>query len=175
MPAVTTPVVPERIAWAVEQLDLRPGDHVLEIGGGNGVAASLVCERLTSGRLVMIDRSATATARAVRRNADHVASGRLEVVTTDLASLDVPAGSFDAAFCVDVNVFWTTSAAPELAVLARALRPRGSIAVLYGAAGPTGPDRVIEAVSAAMRAAGFAPRALIGDRGFGVVGRPAIS
>ena len=38
--------VPDRVAWAVDQLDLRPDARVLEIGGGPGAAAELVCRRL---------------------------------------------------------------------------------------------------------------------------------
>ncbi len=47
-----------RLQAVVEQLDIRPGDRVLEIGCGHGVAATLICERLESGRLRRFDRSA---------------------------------------------------------------------------------------------------------------------
>jgi trans-aconitate methyltransferase len=36
---------------------VRPGERLLEIGCGSGVAAALVCARLDDGRLLAIDRS----------------------------------------------------------------------------------------------------------------------
>ncbi|GAA4692840.1 class I SAM-dependent methyltransferase [Pseudonocardia yuanmonensis] len=145
--------VPERVAWAVDLLDPRAGERILEVGPGPGVAADLVCRR--GARLLAVDRSAVATDRTLRRNADHVAAGLLEVRTAELAALDLPPGSFDAAFSVNVNVFWTRSADRELAVLRDALRPGGRLHVCFGPAGPQPPARITAAVGGALRAAGF--------------------
>ena len=47
----------ERLRHIVERMKIQPGDVVLEIGCGHGVAASYICERLRSGRLLAVDRS----------------------------------------------------------------------------------------------------------------------
>jgi len=65
--------VPERVRWAVVQLSPGPDEQLLEIGCGPGVAVVLICERLAGGRIVAIDRSATAISRATQRNAEHIA------------------------------------------------------------------------------------------------------
>jgi trans-aconitate methyltransferase len=66
----------ERFVWAVDTLALDPADRVLEVGCGHGVAVSLVCERLTSGRITAIDRSNKMIEMAAHRNREHAARGR---------------------------------------------------------------------------------------------------
>ncbi len=124
--------VPARVAWAVALLDVQPDDEILEIGCGPGIAVSLVCDRLTTGTLTAIDRSPTAIERTRARNQEHIASRRVKLVHVDLGGLDVPPGQFDKAFAVNVNVFWTTTAEPECAVLENALRPGGTLWLVYG-------------------------------------------
>jgi SAM-dependent methyltransferase len=128
--------VPVRVAWAVELVDPSPGDRILEIGCGPGVAAGLVADRLDGGRLVAIDRSATAVERTRVRNAEHVRAGRVVVHQVELAGFGGFGGFFDKAFAVNVNVFWTGEADPECGVLARVLRPGGVVHLVYG--GPPG-------------------------------------
>jgi ubiquinone/menaquinone biosynthesis C-methylase UbiE len=94
-----------RLAAVVDQLGIRPGDRVLEIGCGHGVAATLVCERLDGGRLTAVDRSATMIAAAERRNAAHVRSGRAEFLVRRLEDLDLGDRRFDVVFAVRVRLF----------------------------------------------------------------------
>ena len=140
--------------WAAELLAPQPRERLLEIGCGNGVAAQLLCPTLSGGDMLAIDRSATAVSRTIRRCTDFVADGRLRVEQSDLSELRVDTASFDAALAINVNVFWTTSAERELAVLRGALRPEGRLVLVYGQ-GPGSVDDRQAKISQHLRAAHF--------------------
>lgn len=159
--------VPARIAWAVDLLDVCPGDEILEFGCGPGVSVALVCERLGDGggRITAIDRSATAIERTRARIADHVAAGRVVLRQVDLAGFDGGEETFDKAFAVNVNVFWTGPAEPECAALRRVLRPGGLARLVYGD-GPPGQTRdVAPTVAAALDRHGFTTEIIRSPRG----------
>ncbi|MFC0531907.1 SAM-dependent methyltransferase [Phytohabitans kaempferiae] len=150
--------VPERLRWAVETLDPAPGDHVLEIGCGPGVAADLVCQRLDGGgRLLAIDRSPVAIERATRRNAEHVAAGRVRFAQTALEELATD-DRFDSVFAVNVNLFWTRSPAHELALIRGLLRPGGTLHLFYEPPGPARVKELTTKLEAALREHGYDPR-----------------
>ena len=95
----------ERLRAIVDGLGIRPGDRVLEIGCGHGVAATFVCERPDGGRLTAIDRSATMIAAARRRNARYVDAGTAEFLVAELEQLDLGERRFDLVFAVRVGLF----------------------------------------------------------------------
>jgi ubiquinone/menaquinone biosynthesis C-methylase UbiE len=94
-----------RLQEIVDLLGIRPNEHVLEIGCGHGVAATMVCERLDGGRLTAIDRSAKMVEAAVRRNAAYVESGKAEFLVADVEGLDLGERRFDLVFAVRVGLF----------------------------------------------------------------------
>jgi SAM-dependent methyltransferase len=168
--------VPARVAWAVSLLAPRAGERVLEVGCGPGMAAQLVGGLLAAGRgpagpaagwMLAVDRSAT----AVRRTSARVAGLPVGVRQAELSELDDIAGSFDAAFTIDVNVFWTGPAERSVGVLARALRPGGRLLIAYGAGGPTTGDRLTRPIAAGMDASGLTGvRVIHHADGIGVLG-----
>jgi len=163
----------ERLAWAVETLAVAPGDRVLEVGCGHGVAASLVCERLGErsgderaargrGRLTAIDRSAKMIDLATRRNREHVAAGRARFAAVALEQADFGGERFDTIFGVHVAALWRSQAA--LAVVRAHLAPAGALYIvnqLPGRRTRAEAEAFAEPVAAALRAHGLvvdAPR-----------------
>ncbi|WP_369270356.1 class I SAM-dependent methyltransferase [Streptomyces sp. R11] len=154
--------VPERLTWAVENLDLTPGDRVLEIGCGRGVAAALICERLTSGTVTAIDRSATAVEAARRRNEGCVAAGRAVFRTASLEDSAFPDASFDRILAVNVNLFWVRSPDSELAALRRWLAPGGALCLCWEPPDARRAEEIAGKVAAAVAAQGFVAEVRVG-------------
>jgi cyclopropane fatty-acyl-phospholipid synthase-like methyltransferase len=148
--------IPERIRWAVTTLDIKESDRLLEIGGGSGGAASIICERLETGSMLLIDRSASAVERARSRNAEHVASGRLTLETVVLRDFEPRGRRFNKVLAVNVNVFWTTSATDELARVREALAPGGTLYLVYETPSPERAREAATRAAEALRANGFA-------------------
>src|SRR3954468_13565255 len=96
----------ERFVWAVDTLEVRPTDRLLEVGCGHGVAVSLVCERLTTGTITAIDRSAKMIEMATRRNHEHVDAGRAVLETLALEHAAFGDRRFDKVFPFNVAPFW---------------------------------------------------------------------
>jgi SAM-dependent methyltransferase len=90
----------DRQRWAVDQLDVQPRDRVLELGCGHGVAVGLICDRLSGGFVVGLDRSPKMIAAATRRNAAHVSAGRARFLTTDAQPGALGNESFDKVLAV---------------------------------------------------------------------------
>ncbi|GIE97660.1 class I SAM-dependent methyltransferase [Paractinoplanes rishiriensis] len=94
-----------RLAAIVEALPLEPHLRVLEIGCGPGAAARAVAERLTTGHILAIDRSAAAIAQASSAAAAAIAAGRMSVrqVAAEDFALREREHPFDLVFAVRVG------------------------------------------------------------------------
>lgn len=148
--------IPTRIRWAVETLGVDGADRLLEIGGGPGLAAAVICPRLDTGTMLLIDRSATAIERTRRRNEDHVSSGRLTLETVDLRDFEPLARRFDKVFAINVNAFWTTPATEELARVRAALASGGTLFLFYESPSAARAREAAARVAQALCSSGFA-------------------
>lgn len=114
---------------ALRQLDVRPGERVLEVGfGGGGLLASLLS---TSAQAVIgVDISEEMNSRARRRFARELRTGRLDLVRAPVERLPLRDGTVDAAVSVASLYFWPDPAA-ALAELARVIRPGGRLVLCF--------------------------------------------
>jgi methyltransferase of FxLD system len=81
--SVSSASAPEVIALMLEQLNARPGDHVLEIGAGTGYNAALLAHMVgETGRVVTLDLDEDLVASA-REHLDSAGYERVTVVQTD--------------------------------------------------------------------------------------------
>jgi SAM-dependent methyltransferase len=145
-----------RSHWAVELLDLQPGERLLEVGCGPGVAIAAAATR--GGIVVGVDRSAVMVGQARRRNRRAVRTGRVELHTSrveDLPFFDAP---FDKALAVNTVGHWDDPLTGLMA-LRKALRDGGTIAIVSQ-------PRGAGATEADSHAAADAPARLLGDAGF---------
>src|SRR5215211_1750411 len=122
----------ERFVCAVDTLALDPADRVLEVGCGHGVAVSLVCQRLTSGRITAIDRSKKMIEMAARRNREHIAGGRAVLKTAALEKADFGDERFDKVFAFNVAPFWLRPK-EALGIVRRHLAPDGAVYLFWDA------------------------------------------
>jgi cyclopropane fatty-acyl-phospholipid synthase-like methyltransferase len=119
-----------RLAAIVEGMKIRESDRVLEIGCGHGVAATLICDRLTTGHYVAVDRSDKMIRAAQDRNAVHIERSVAEFHVTDFADFDPGPIRFDKILAVRVGDFHRR---PEWARahVKRWLAPRGKLVIVY--------------------------------------------
>jgi cyclopropane fatty-acyl-phospholipid synthase-like methyltransferase len=164
--------IPDRIRAAVDSLEVRPTDRLLEIGPGPGASVGLVAQRLDGGTITAIDRSAVAVERALRRNEAHVAAGRAVIRHLSLEELEPDCERYDKVFAIDVNLFWTRAAGPELELIRSRLRPGGSLHLFYdGAAAEARSESIVATLVEQLGAHGLTARPL--ERPLiGVVARP---
>jgi SAM-dependent methyltransferase len=153
----------DRLRWAVEVLEVDPGDRILEVGCGHGVAVSLVCERLDDGRVTAIDRSPKMIEMARRRNRGHARKARF--IGASIAEADLGDEVYDKAFAVHVAALH--EGGEELDAVRRRLVPGGRLYLFTQAPGwksAEPAERFGVELAGSLEAAGFAtPDRLVKD------------
>jgi SAM-dependent methyltransferase len=126
---VASPLL-KRIGWAVARIAAQGPDSLLEVGCGPGVAVALIAPRLTSGRILALDRSESAITAARERNRKWEALGRARFLHSPLRDLADKEGRFDKIFAINVNLFWLDAKA-ELPLIKRRLKDKGRLYLFY--------------------------------------------
>jgi SAM-dependent methyltransferase len=115
-----------RSRWAVELLDLAPGERLLEVGCGPGVAIATAARAAT---VVGVDPSPVMISQARRRNRRAVRTGRVTLHCAPVEHLPAFDAPFDKALAVNTVGHWDEPAA-GLERIRATLRPGGTIALV---------------------------------------------
>ncbi len=150
-----------RIRWVVDQLDIRPGIRVLEVGCGHGVALALVCERLEGGTAVGVDRSPRMIDAASRRNAAHVATGTARFMTAELDQAGLDGERFDLVLAIRFPPLLRGRTAETLAVLRSLLAADGTLCVAEQPPAAGQAAALGETLASRLERSGFAVRAVV--------------
>ena len=110
--------------WALSYLDLQPGDRVLDIGCGSGMAINLIAKIAVDGFVAGVDHSQAMVEQARRRNAAAIRAGRVAIVHGDAAALPYDDASFDAVISVQ-TFYFQPDPVQSLREVCRVLRGRG--------------------------------------------------
>ena len=117
-------------AHAIDLLNLRDGESLIDIGCGHGEALFQAHSRTRLSASVGVDFSEVMLKRARSRNRSAVRDTRLAFMCADTSALLLPDDRFDKALSVHTVYFWPDPA-DHLAEAFRVLRPGGRFVLCY--------------------------------------------
>lgn len=124
----------------LDALDLQPTDHVLETEFRQGRAVERAARVVTCGTVTGLESSDTMTHAARRRCRRWIEQGRVKLEASSTWRLPFLDASFDKAYTVNTNWFWTNPAR-YVREIHRVLKPGGWFAI--GLRGSARDDRAI--------------------------------
>jgi ubiquinone/menaquinone biosynthesis C-methylase UbiE len=104
---------------ALDLLDLKPTDYVVEVGFGHGKTIQRAAA--TSDLMVRV---------ASRRNRHFIRAGRVELKLADAATIPYPSHHFDKAYSVHTIYFWPNPK-DQIGEIRRVLKPRGCFVLCF--------------------------------------------
>ena len=114
--------------FLAERLRPRPGNRILDVGCGEGLAEVAIGRlHLSQVQLVAVDESAAKVQQARQETLSH--NQRVAFAAADAVRLPFASGSFDSTYCVAV-LQYVADIEAAVAELARVTRPNGRVVVV---------------------------------------------
>jgi len=115
--------------WALEQLNVLPYQHLLEVGYGSGKMLQTVAKKLKIGFIAGIDHSVSMYQRALKRNRRAVEDQLLQLHIGSLHQLPYPSHYFHTIYGTNIHLSWKDPAM-EFLRLSSLLRTGGRLVTI---------------------------------------------
>lgn len=114
--------------WMLDQLDLQPGQQVLDLAAGPGDTGFLAAELIRPGGMLISSDASPAMLGVARGRARDLGISNAEFMRMELEWLDLDTASVDAAMC-RFGLMLTVDREAALQEVRRVLRPGGPVAL----------------------------------------------
>lgn len=115
--------------WALEILNIKNGDAVLDLGCGGGKTVYKLC-KLTDGKVSGIDYSELCVKNARKLNQSNIRIGKAEILQASVSSLPFDDSCFDKIIAVETYYFWPDKL-NDLKEALRVLKRGGKIMLVF--------------------------------------------
>ena len=116
--------------WALCHINIKHGDHVLDVGCGGGKTVSKLCEMVGNGKVYGIDYSDLCIKKAEKLNHKSVLCGKVRLQKAPVSALPFDSDKFDLVTAVETYYFWPDKL-NDLREIWRVLKPGGKIMLVF--------------------------------------------
>ena len=120
----------DRNNWTVSLLEIKPEEHVLEIGYGPGVGLQKAVMQVESGSVTGVDHSTIMFEQASARNREAISSEKMKLIVGTIEDLLPIQKSYNKCFSANVFQFWDDPIG-ELSKLGEVLGPGALLATTF--------------------------------------------
>ena len=117
------------IRWTVDLMNVQPGDRILDIGCGNGLAVQKMAEQANNGFVAGIDYSQVSVDLSQKRNAAAIEAGKVAISLGDVKTLPYEDQNFDKISAIESFYYWEDYIA-GLEEAKRVLKPGGRLVII---------------------------------------------